>query len=77
MRERPRFFPQGTLAAQDERQDMIKRSHVHGWNEAMATAAQHIEAQHAVWDDAGVPIAHIIQYLANNIRSLTKELPPE
>jgi hypothetical protein len=53
-----------------------EESYANGYYIAIETAAQHVEAQHCVWDHTEVPIAHVIQTLANNIRALLEAPKP-
>lgn len=43
-----------------------------GLDSGIELAAQHVEAQHCVWDHTGFPVAHVIQTLANGIRALMR-----
>ena len=53
------------------RERFKRSSEAHGeWAAAMELAAQHVEAQHVVWDQTPVPASVILDMLAENLRAL-------
>lgn len=62
------FFVQSGPMPENNAKAILSREHEKGWNEAIEIAAQHVEAQTAVWGHTGVPISHVIQTIANNLR---------